>query len=114
MIGMVGMPVHDDRTEAGKSEGVDPERARLELAGLRLAVRGRGPGAGAAGADNQRREHDRMPRAHLTSMPRKPPEIRAATCVSIRGRATPPGDATYRGSQIGLNFALYSRRPWKL
>ena len=46
--------------------------------------------------------------------PRKPPLIRAARFVRMRGRASPPGEARYVGSHSGSHFALYWRRPWKL
>ena len=43
-----------------------------------------------------------------------PPPMSAAMLARMRGKARPPGEARYRGSQMGSNFCLYSRRPWKL
>src|SRR5205823_100765 len=44
---------------------------------------------------------------HFATTPRSPPEIKVAKFVKILGRASPPGDAMYIGSQMGSNFSLY-------
>ena len=87
------LPVDHDRAEPAEREGIDPEETLTALAWRRGAVRRKRCGAGPAAAEGQCDEGGQEERRHLATTPRIPPEISAATLASIRGSATPPGDA---------------------
>jgi hypothetical protein len=52
--------------------------------------------------------------SHFVTIPLRPPAMREARFVRMRGNASPSGQARYFGSHTGSNFSLYCRNPWKL